>query len=260
MLARASIETLITGLYCLHEPEAVAQLQGEMVRNLPLVFEFLSDIGMIPDSVLAECISRLEFGAPAKGPSVEAMARCVDKATGGSTAIDLYKRFYRPTSALAVHTGAASLTRHVRGDDSISRTPQRTWSRRSPVRIADASLGLLTAAVAQRAGIPCQEAIRYIDRHGDRALAPVLVMSASGLRQAIRPRQLMTIIGQIRGYGGYIWSGQDAGNPNIRRAKIRAGMKSLLFMLELDIPPESLDPYLDYVAAKIASEPVPAPR
>jgi hypothetical protein len=32
-------------------------------------------------------------------------------------------------------------------------------------------------------------------------------------------------------------------------------MKSLLLMLELDIPAESLDLYLDYVAAKIASEP-----
>jgi hypothetical protein len=260
MLARAAIETLITGLYCLHEPGAVAQLHGESTRNLPLLLEYLSDIDMIPDDVLAECISGLGLGAPEKGPTVETMARRVDKATSGSLAIGLYKRFYRPTSTLAVHTGAASLLRHVRGDDSLSRRPERTWARRSPVRIADASLGLLTAALAQKAGKPYRQAIRYADRHGGRALTPVMVMSASGLKRHIRPRQLMTVIGQLRGYGDYIQSGKDAENPDVRTAKIRASMKSLLFMAELDIPPESLDPYLDYVAAKIASETSPAPR
>ncbi len=149
MLARASIETLITGLYSLHEPDAVAQLQGEGLRNLRLLLEGLSDVGMIPDSVLAECISRLDYGTAARGPTVETMAQRVDTATGGSIAIGLYKRFYRPTSALAVHTGAASLLRHVRGDDSISRKLERTWAGRSPARIADASLGILAATVAQ---------------------------------------------------------------------------------------------------------------
>ena len=67
MLARASIETLITGLYCVHEPKAVAQLQGESIRTLPLLLEYLSDAGVIPASVLDECIARLNFGAPGKG-------------------------------------------------------------------------------------------------------------------------------------------------------------------------------------------------
>jgi hypothetical protein len=106
MLARASIDTLITGLYCVHEPKAVAQLQGESIRTLPLLLEYLSDAGVIPVSVLDECIARLDLGMPAKGPSVEAMAKRVDTATGSSVAIGLYKRFYRPTSSLAVHAGA----------------------------------------------------------------------------------------------------------------------------------------------------------
>jgi hypothetical protein len=37
-------------------------------------------------------------------------------------------------------------------------------------------------------------------------------------------------------------------------------MKSLLLLAELDIPPGALDPYLDYVAAKIASETLPEPE
>jgi hypothetical protein len=81
------------------------------------LLEYLSDAGMIPASVLAECIRGLDVGAPARGPTVEAMARRVDQATGGSTAISLYKSYYRPASTFAVHAGAGSLLRHVGGDD-----------------------------------------------------------------------------------------------------------------------------------------------
>jgi len=260
MLARASIETLITGLYCLHVPGAVAQLQGENVRNLPLLLEYLSDAGMIPASVLAECIRGLEVGTPARGPTVEAMARRVDQATGGSTAISLYKAYYRPASTFAVHAGAGSLLRHVSWDDRITRRPQRTWTRRSPVRIADACLGLLAAAVAQQAGTPYQVAIRYADRHGGRALTPVMIMGTSGLKRSIGLRNLMRALEQLRSFGDYIQSGADAQNPDVRTAKIREGMKSLLLLAELDIPAGALDPYLDYVAAKIASETAPVPE
>ena len=259
MLARASIETLITGLYCLHEPKAVAQLQGENMRMLPLLLEYLSDAGVIPASVLAECISRLDLGTPAKGPSVETMAQRVDKATGGSTAISLYKRFYRPTSSFAIHAGAASLLRHVRGDHSIGRRPERVWARRSPARIADACLGALTAATAQQAGVSYQQAAQYADRHSERALTPVAVMGAGGFKRSLRPRQLMTTIGQVRRYGDYVWSDEDAGDPDSRYVRIRTDMESLLFAAEPDIPPGSLDPFLDYVAAKIVSESAPAP-
>ncbi len=254
MLARASIEALIMGLYCLHEPNAVNELQGENIRIMPLLLEYLSDEGMIPASVLAECISRLDLGKPAKGPSVEVMAGRVDKATNGSMAIDLYKRFYRPTSHLAVHAGAAALLRHVRGDDSLSRRPGRVWARRSPARIADACLGALTAAVAQRAGAPYQQAVRYADRHAERALTPVAVMGAGGFKRSLRPRQLIRTIGQVRSVGAYIWSGEDAEEPEVRRARIRAAMESLLLDAEPDIPAGSLDPFLDYVAAKLAAE------
>jgi len=261
VLARASIEALITGLYCLHEQNAVSQLQGENIRSLPLMLEYLSDAGVIPASVLAECISRLDLGTPAKGPSVETMAQRVDKATGGSTAVGLYKRFYRPTSNLAVHVGAASLLRHVRGDYSVSRLPVRTWARRSPARIADACLGILTAAVAQHAGAPYQRAAQYADRHSKRALTPVAVISAGGFtRSFFGPRQLMTTLGRIQTLGEYIWSGQDVEDPDARYARIRADMESLLFAAGPDIPSGSLDPFLDYIAKTLASESDPAPE
>jgi hypothetical protein len=84
-----------------------------------------------------------------------------------------------------------------------------------------------------------------------------MVMGTSGLKGSIGLRKLMTALEQLRRFGDYIGSGEDAQELDVRRAKIRAGMKSLLLLAELDIPPGALDPYLDYAAAKIASETLP---
>jgi hypothetical protein len=88
-------------------------------------------------------------------------------------------------------------------------------------------------------GKPYQQAIRYTERHGDRALVPVMVMTAGSLKQQVRSRRPMTIIGMLRGFGEYVQSGEDAGDSEIRRAKIRTDMESILPMAGLDIPPDS---------------------
>jgi hypothetical protein len=254
MLARTAIETLITSLYCIHEPTAVARLQGEQMRQLTPMVQFLVDAGLLSADVLAESIQRLDLGAPARGPKVEEMAKVVDTATGASIATGLYNRFYRPTSNLALHAGAASLLRHVRGDGRITCRPSRVWGRRAPVRIADACLGALAAVLADRAGVPCQHAARYADRHGERVVAPVIAVSLGGLARGLRPRQIMTAIGQMRAFGEYVRSGEDADDPAVRTARIRAKMQGLLTIPGLDIPVDALDSYLDFVAAKVASE------
>lgn len=258
MLARASIETLITGLYCLHQQDAVAKLQAENVRNLPLLLKFLTNAGVIPASVLDECIHRLGYGEPAKGPPVEAMAMVVDKSLGARAAADLYDRFYRPSSTLVMHGGGLSLLRHVRQDDRLTCQPGRTWARRSPVRIADACLGSLTATMARRAGRPSQAADEYTERHFGRAVAPMIVMSSSGIGKLLMPRQMLTTIVTVRGIFRYANSGQDAANPALRVARVRAGMEALLLAGVPDLPDGVLDPFLDYVSEKIVAETSPA--
>jgi hypothetical protein len=254
MLARVAIETLITGLYCIHEPEAVAKLEGEQVRMIPLLLGFLVEAELIPADVLAECIRRLDLGDPARGPSVEAMATRVDAATSGKMAIGLYDRYYRPTSNLALHAGVASLLRHVRGDGRISRRPWQVWARRAPARIADTCLGALTAALASRAGVSWRQAVRYAERHGGRVLVPVVAISLSSLGRSFRPGKFLSTIGQLRTLGQYVRSGQDAGDPAARNARIRAGLESLLAIPELDVPVGALDPFLDFLASKIVTE------
>ena len=178
MLAMVAIETLITGLYCIHEPSAVSRLQGEAMRQLTPMLQFLVDAGLFSADVLAESIQRLDLGEPARGPGVEEMARVVDTATGASIATGLYNRFYRPTPNLAIHAGASSLLRHVRSDGRVARRPSRVWGRRSPARIADTCLGALTAVLAHWAGVPSQHAVRYADRHGERARSRLSSQSA----------------------------------------------------------------------------------
>lgn len=259
-LARVAIEILITGLYCLHEPDAVAQLQGEQMRMLPLLLEYLTDADVIPVDVLAECTRRLELGPAARGPSVQTMATRVDAATGTTMAISLYKRYYRPASNFAMHAGAASLLRHVRGDGHLARTPARMWGRRTPARIADACTGALTAILASRAGTPYQHAVRYADRHGDRALTPVAVMSLGGFTRTFRAGHTLAALRQLRSLGDYVQSGTDAEDPAARTAHIRADMQALLLAADPGIPLEALDPFLDYVAAKLAAEPAARSR
>lgn len=254
MLARVTIETTITGLYCVHQPGAVAQLQGESTRSLPLLLQYLVDADVIPGDILAECISRLNLGSPAKGPSLEAMARHVDKSIGGSIAIGLYNKYYRPASTLTMHGGAAALMLHVMASDKLARRPSRTWARRSPVRIADSCLGALTAMVVQQAGGDYTHAVEYADRHSERALTPVAVMSSGGLRLALGPRRLVSTLGQLKETRDYIWSGRDADDPAMRAATVRAGMEALLSAGLPSIPPGALDPFLDFIADKIVTE------
>jgi hypothetical protein len=254
MLARASIETLIVGLYCLHRPGAVAQLQAANVKALEGMLQYVSDMGLIPADVLAECIRRLNLGQPKRGPTVEDMARRIDEATGGSVAIDLYNRFYRPTSNLAVHANAGSLLRHVRADSHLVHRPGKLWTRRSAARIADASLGILAAAVAQRKDRPSQALAEYAERHAARALTPVAVMAGVGAGD-FKPRQVIDTIRIIRETGTYLWSGQAASEPmEVRQAHIRDQFAAALHVAIADIPPGSLDPFLDHVAITLARE------
>ena len=54
----------------------------------------------------------------------------------------------------------------------------------------------------------------------------VLAISLGG--RSLRPRQVLTAIGQLRAFGEYVQSGQDADDPATRTARIRAEMQGLL--------------------------------
>lgn len=71
-------------------------------------------------------------------------------------------------------------------------------------------------------------------------------------------RQAAQAIARVREFGQYVQSGQDAGDPATRTARIRIELQDLLNIPGLDVPPGSLDPLIDYLAEKIVAETQPS--
>lgn len=233
------------------------------------MLEFLCEDGGIlsdvPQSVLDECVRRLNSGIPTSGPNVWDMAKRVDAGTGSTIATSLYNRFYRPTSNFAIHVGAASLLRHVRSDGRTAAKPSRIWGRRAPARIADACLGGLTAIMVDREGGSRRHTAKrfatYADRHHERAIPPVAAIVLDGLRGGIRlnqTRQTASAIARIREFHRYVQTGEDADQPATRAARIHAELQGFLTLLDPDVLPGCLDPFVDYLTEKIMIETQPS--
>jgi hypothetical protein len=154
MLARASVETLFLGLYCLRVPEAVAQLHAGNIKALSDGLAYLEELDIVPAEVIRQCAARL--GEPRRPPKVWDLAEAIDKANGSKSARSIYRRLYVPLSNFTVHASGGTLLRHVGRNEKLTRRPSRSWNRRSPARIADAAAGLLAADLAQHAGVPHQ--------------------------------------------------------------------------------------------------------
>jgi hypothetical protein len=109
-------------------------------------------------------------------------------------------------------------------------------------------------ALRELGGVPSRLAVRYAGRHGERALTPLAVMSAGAFTRSFPSRRILPAIRRLRSFGDYVQSGTDADDPATRTARTRADMEALLFAEELHIPAGSLDPFPDYIAAKLAAE------
>ena len=121
-------------------------------------------------------------------------------------------------------------------------------------------------AAAQAVAVGAADKVGYpmLWRHA--ALAVELCQRAAEITGRVLPgsyrpggrpgqvRQIGPAIARLRALGQYIQSGQDADDPGTRTARIRAELEYLLNLPGLDIPPGSLDPYLDFLAEKIVAE------
>jgi len=70
MLARASVEMLFLGSYCLRVPEAVSQLHAGNLKALGDGFAYIEETGIVPAQVVHDCVARL--GEPSnRSPTLE---------------------------------------------------------------------------------------------------------------------------------------------------------------------------------------------
>jgi hypothetical protein len=171
LLARASVETCLLGLYCQVVEDPMSQLRGSNSVAVGWLMQYLVDIDAIPTSVVG--IAQREIGdTKIVTPSTYQMAKKISEATNKSLALDLYKRLYAPLSTLFAHANGLVLMRHVGKKANLRAQPSYPWVRRSGVRICDVSVGVLAWAVSERSGLPTQMFADYTNAHMRRSLTP----------------------------------------------------------------------------------------
>jgi len=254
MLARASLETLFLGLYCNRAPAAIEHLHAGNLKALNAGLAYLGEIGIVPAEVIRDCTAAL--GVPAdRYLGVREMAEAIDKANGdaGKSAQGIYSRLYGPLSNFTVHASGGTLMRHVRRNGRVRQRPSRSLARRSPARVADAAAGILAADLALRRGKPHEKLAAYAGKHQDRTLLPMAVMAFIGLGGSVRPRHLRETGRSLKGLFAYLWTGPASADPlDVRIAHVREQFAAALAIGDLDIPPGALDPFIDYMADKLA--------
>jgi hypothetical protein len=254
LLARSSLEACILGLYCLHSPTAFPKLRQAHLKAGIESLKFLGDDDLFPEELLRHVVEM--FGTPASPMTVKAMVDAIDKATGGGDAASLYNRLYRPTSTFFVHANATSLSRHVAADDSLTARPSMPWARRSPVRLADACVGLLAAAIAAHRGAPSPEFATYARDHIMRVLAPIAVRASKRAGRSGVARQVLMLVPEVIRLRRYLQSPQAAANPAQKReARVRPLFDRLgSVVFSPDIPTAAVQSIVDHFVELVLRE------
>jgi hypothetical protein len=250
LLARTSMETCILGLWCLHNPDAASKLRTSEIKTAPAMLTFLSSTGLIPDTLIRQAL--LALGEPEKLPDVRSMAAQIDSKTGATVAIHLYDQAYRPASQYFTHATSSSLLRHVTGERRRTTRPANSWVRRAPVRLADACVGLLAAAVADRVAAPTELFLRYGEAHASRVLPPLLATFGKGIARKLSVLDAVRTLKQTRDVRAYLSRTSPDEAPMEREARLRDLFDTVI--ARLDVPPEAIEPIVDHLVAKVLTE------
>jgi hypothetical protein len=164
------------------------------------------------------------------------------------------------TLCYTVHAGGGTLMRHVRPNGKLRRRPSRVWGHRSPAKAVDAATGLLAADLAKQAGQPYEKLLAYANRHYRRTLMPMAVMAFTGAGGSTHAGRMREIIRLGREVYIYLWTGPaSADSVETRAAFVRERFVQILsFEGDPDIPADSLDPLIDYIADELARAVPPA--
>lgn len=192
LLARSAVDACITGLYCVSCEGAASEFAGAGGKGVKNLLKDLSAESLGEDflaSVVAD-----HFGTD-KAPNVFEMTSRITEAGGPLIATALYRSFYAPLSTFYGHASPLSLMRHVELRGNAVRW--RGWSvfgRRSSVRIADASMGILAAAVAGDDHRHQTLLAQYGEANVLAARPPLARLAVGVLSLRLRPRHIVNVI------------------------------------------------------------------
>lgn len=207
------METCLVGLYCLHTPSAAAELSKDNGKRMRELTKYITQTGVGPDVFTPEVVDALAetMGGAGQLPKLFEMAESVAGVTQQTYTMDLYQRIYVPTSAFFVHSGGIALLRHVGADHRLRSHPSFPWSRRSAVHAADATLGILALAIADKTDRQNAERFAdYANAHMHRTTPPIISLVA---RQAIRNVEWSSVpasLWGLRTISRYYHSGEAA--------------------------------------------------
>jgi hypothetical protein len=135
-LARASIETLFSGLYCLQVPGAIAELHAGNLKAVNDGLAYVEETGIVPAQVVRDCTAPLGV-ARRRYLGVSEMVAAIDTTNGNKQARSIYNRLYGPLSNFTVHAGGGTLMRH-RGatvnDATVIQSARPRWPTRQRLR------------------------------------------------------------------------------------------------------------------------------
>jgi hypothetical protein len=238
LIARASVETLITGLYWLRaDDDEARRAQGDTARAFRRLLEPFSDEEILP-KVLIEGVAET-LGPKAAPPSLLDMAKEVSRATGRRGAEDMYERLYRPLSILVAHPSAMALLRHAKRD-RVDERPDRVWSTRAARHTADACMACLASELAEDKQLEATLLRSYFDAHIRRATSPTATILGRSLLRLLRPGRVRRIAGPALKLRRYYRSGRAALDPYpVRSAKTRLAFEEMFEAFDVPFLGES---------------------
>jgi hypothetical protein len=253
LLARTAIETCILGLWCLLIPGAAVKLRSSEYKSAAAMLTFLSSTDFIPEELIRRALSAL--GEPQSLPAVRTMTQQIDSKTSATLAIHLYDLAYRPASQYFTHATNSALRRHVTADYDFAVRPAKSWVRRAPVRLVDACVGVLSAAIANSTAVPADLFVRYGENHAKRVLPPLLATVGKGMGHKLGRAGIVALLKEAGVTRVYLAGAGADDAPEVREARLRSMYDALIARLDItDVPPDAVRPFVDYFVAKALGE------
>jgi hypothetical protein len=258
LVARASVETLITGLYWLHaDDEEATRAQGDTARAFRRLMEPFSDDEVLP-KVLIEGVAET-LGPKAVPPSLLKMAKEVSQSTGHRGAEEIYERLYRPLSILVAHPSAMALLRHAKRD-RVEERPDRVWNTRAARHAADACTACLAIEIAEEKQLEPTLLRAYFEAHINRATPPIATILGRSWIRLLRLRRIRQIARPALVLRRYYRSGRAAVDPYpVRRAKTQLAFEEMFDAFEVPFLGDSAA-VVDYFVEGLAGLPEGAGR
>ncbi len=250
LIARASIETVITGLYWLHGEDHIERARSQNAKAFRRLMDPFADGDPIAPELIDDVAARIGTGP--QPPDLRAMAELVAERSGRDVASDLYRRLYVPLSTCVAHPTGIALLRHVDADQAFVETPDRVWTRRAALHTTDACMALLALEIAVQAGRPSTVLSTYAEAHMKRTPAPMATILGRAVVGGLRRSDLLGTLRLMVGLRRYYRSGAAARDPyEERKAKTTEAISAVLAALSgEDLPAAKL--IVEYFAEDLA--------